>query len=123
LELVSTGNIPSGTRIGAAVVAAIDTEDDMSRQFEDILLISDGDDPAHDEEWRSGLQAARSAGIPVHVVGIGDPVNGHPISGRGDSPFRHKGQIVLTRLDEKPLEEIARATGGSYLPARTETPQ
>ena len=38
-----------------------------------ILLVSDGDDPANDGEWKSGADDARGAGIPVFVIGVGDP--------------------------------------------------
>src|SRR6266851_1225018 len=70
----------SGTRIGAGIrEAAQAAHDDRYRGFQDILLVSDGDDPARDEEWRSGISAARERGIPVHTVGVGDPNNASPI--------------------------------------------
>jgi Ca-activated chloride channel homolog len=114
------GTSPSGTRIGGGLKAAVDAHSEQNKGFQDILLISDGDDPARDAEWRNGVQAARSAGIPVHVVGVGDPANGHPIPGRDGTPIRHDREVVLTRLEERLLETIARQTGGSYLPARME---
>jgi Ca-activated chloride channel family protein len=115
----SGGNAPSGTRIGAGLMAAVEAHNAENRGFQDILLISDGDDPALDGEWHKGVQAARSAGIPIHVVGVGDPAKGHPIPGRNGSPFRHDREVVLTRLEEQLLEEIAEGTGGSYVPGRT----
>jgi Ca-activated chloride channel family protein len=99
-------------------VAAVKAHDERFAGFQEIVLISDGDDPARDEEWRVGADAARRLGIPVHVVGIGDPETGSPIPAEG-GPLRHDGAIVLTRLDEAPLEEIASRTGGTYTSART----
>ena len=113
------GGSVSGTRIGAALVAAVGAHNDSNRGFQDILLLSDGDDPVHDNEWRSGVEAARLAAIPIHVVGIGDPANDHSIPGPDGTPLRHNKTVVNTRLDEQKLEQIAAESGGMYLPART----
>jgi Ca-activated chloride channel family protein len=101
----------SGTRIGAGLRMAVEAHDPRFRGAQDILLISDGDDPARDSEWLDGMAEARRHRIPVHTVGVGDPEVGSPISVRGVE--------VLTRLEEQPLETIARLTGGKYTPART----
>jgi len=107
----------SGTRIGAGLRAAVDAHDPRFRGYQDILLISDGDDPARDGEWREGIRAANDQKIPVHTVGVGDALAGSPIPARGDEPLQHNHQVVLTRLVEEPLREIARLTGGTYTPA------
>jgi Ca-activated chloride channel family protein len=109
----------SGTRIGAGLRAAVEAHDPRFKGFQDILLMSDGDDPARDEEWREGADAARRQGIPVHVVGVGNPEAGSPIPLPRDQVLRHDKQVVLTRLEEQPLEQIAKRTGGTYTPART----
>jgi Ca-activated chloride channel family protein len=116
-DLRPEGNA-SGTRIGAGLREAVEAHDERFHGYQEILLISDGDDPAGDEEWRSGITAAREKGIPVHTVGVGDPDNGSPIP-TGDGPLVHDDKVVLTRLHEKPLEEIARLTGGKYTAAHT----
>src|SRR5262249_29861986 len=62
----------SGTRIGAGIELAVEAHDPRFRgtQVQDILLLSDGHDPADDNEWaRVGIRAAQSAGIPVYTVG------------------------------------------------------
>src|SRR5262249_31749081 len=41
-----------GTRIGAGLHAAIALHDPRYRGHQDVLLLSDGDDPAGDEDWR-----------------------------------------------------------------------
>jgi Ca-activated chloride channel family protein len=109
----------SGTRIGAGLRAAAQAHDPRFHGTQDILLLSDGDDPARDGEWREGVRAARALGIPVHVVGIGDPTAEHPIPLPNGHPLRFQGRVVGTRLDEEPLREIARLTGGTYTAART----
>jgi Ca-activated chloride channel family protein len=111
---------PSGTRIGAALSTAVEAQDPRFRGYQDILLLSDGDDPARDEEWREGVEAAHCQGIPVHTIGVGNPNGDSPIPGRGGAPLRHHNQLVLTRLQEQPLRAIAEGTGGTYTPARTD---
>jgi Ca-activated chloride channel family protein len=99
---------------------AAEVHDERFRGFQDILMMSDGDDPARDEEWRLGAEAARRQGIPVHTVGIGNPDADSPIPVGPDQYLRHQRQPVRTRLHERPLREIARLTDGTYTPARTQ---
>lgn len=108
----------SGTRIGRALQAAVKLQDDRFRSHQDILLLSDGDDPAADREWQAGVTAAQQAGIPVHAVGVGNPDRDSPIPAPG-GVLRYQGQPVLTRLHEQPLADIARLTGGVFAPAGT----
>src|SRR5205823_4711610 len=112
----------SGTRIGAALQEAVQAfqqdqnADQEIRGYRDILLISDGDDPASDSatERHRGITLAQEQHIPVHVVGVGNPETDAPI------PF-HYDQDVATRLREGPLKDIARSTGGTYTPAQQKT--
>jgi Ca-activated chloride channel family protein len=124
---------PSGTRIGAALRKAVEIHGDRARGFQEILLISDGDDPADDaqHERSSGWEEARKHAIPIHTVGIGNPDVGSGIPlprrfvldadrGAGEQRYlEYGGKVVLTRLQEGPLAEIARRTGGTYTAART----
>lgn len=110
----------SGTRLGQALALAVTCDDPRFTNMRDILLLSDGDDPGRDAEWRAGVQAAVSLGIRVHTIGIGDPNTASVI--RLDSgPLMHEGQPVYTRLEEAPLRAIAEMTGGIYTSARTRT--
>jgi Ca-activated chloride channel family protein len=109
----------SGTRIGSALRLAVETHEARFKGAQDILLISDGDDPANeDEEYIKGAEAARAARIPIHAVGVGDPDRDSSIPFRNDV-LRFQDKVVQTRLREAPLQEIARRTGGIYLSART----
>ncbi len=108
----------SGTRIGAALTAAVGLHDARFPGSQDIILISDGDDPGDDQEWKDGITAALEAGIPVHTVGLGDPMQPIPIT-IGDP---ENLDFVGTKLMEAPLEQIARDTRGEYVPARREEP-
>jgi Ca-activated chloride channel homolog len=109
----------SGTRIGAGIQKSVEAQDPQFAGYQNIVLLSDGDDPARDGEWEAGIAAAKNAGIPVDTVGIGDPQKPSPIPLEGGRVLKHQRETVLTRLQEQPLMEIARQTGGIYIPGRT----
>lgn len=110
----------SGTRIGAALHTALLAHDERFGGARDILLLSDGDDPARDGEWRQGAAEAREQGVPVYAVGLGDPDATSTIR-IGGEVVKHGGGQVLTRLEEAPLRDIAETTHGGYIPAHTQT--
>jgi Ca-activated chloride channel family protein len=88
----------------------------------DVLLVSDGGDEL-DESARAVVTAFAERKVPVHTVGIGDPARESPIpvklpNGTRDY-LRYQGEQVRVRLQEEPLVQIAKFTGGVYLPART----
>jgi Ca-activated chloride channel family protein len=109
-------NAVSGTRIGEGLrVAVNEAHDSRFRGYQDILMISDGDDPVRDGEWRKGADLSREAGIPVHVVGVGDAEKGGRIPVGKDAFLMRDGQPVVTRLERQKLQEIARRTRGEYI--------
>jgi Ca-activated chloride channel family protein len=108
-------DVISGTRVGEALKAAVAAHDNRFPGYQDIVLISDGDDPADDKEWVRGADEARKAEIPVHTVGVGNP--------DADAFLTFGEELVPTRLREEPLMQIAAETRGRYVAARTQTPQ
>ncbi len=117
-ELEPDGQEESGTRIGLGLHEAIKAHDPRCTGARDILLLSDGDDPARDGEYRLGADEARDLGIPVHVIGLGDPDVASPIRIAGKT-MAYEGQEVRSRLEEAPLRDIAQQTHGVYTSART----
>jgi len=111
----------SGTRIGAALALAVAAHDGRFPGAQDILLFSDGDDPAKDREWAAGVTAARAANIPIHVVGVGDPTRGSPIPFRGEL-LERDGVFIETKLHEDVLRATATEGHGEYIPARRDPP-
>lgn len=108
--------IASGTRLGEALSLAVSVHAPKRRGWQDIILLSDGDDPAGDDEWVRGVQAAHQQQIPIHVVAVGDPREAHPIR-KGNEVLRHAGIVIQTKLNEPLLQEIARRSKGIYFPA------
>jgi Ca-activated chloride channel family protein len=104
-----------GTDLGAAIDLGISAFDEKSATDKVILLITDGED----NETR-GIKAARQAaakGVKIFVFGIGD-VGGGPIpelDGSGGFKKDRQGQLILSKLEEEGLQEIASLTGGTYV--------
>ena len=108
-----------GTDLGAAIEAAVSSFHAELETDRVVVLITDGED----NEGR-GLEAARAAaeqGVKIFVFGIGE-TSGGPIpapGGKGGFRKDEKGEVVLSKLEERGLKQIASTTGGNYVPAVT----
>lgn len=104
-----------GTDLGAAVDTSCKAFDFTSATDKVIILITDGED----NEGR-GMEAARKAaskGVKIYVYGIGSG-QGAPVPAIGPAGGFMKdesGNIIMSRLDEKGLGEIASVTDGRYV--------
>jgi Ca-activated chloride channel family protein len=113
-----------GTRIGDALVAAVDAFGTGSGARL-IVLITDGED--HESMPLQAAEKARLAGIAVVAIGFGDEERGSPIiitdkKTGARTELREdggKGKVVISRLDGPLLRQIAEKTGGAYIPAGT----
>lgn len=109
-------NARSGTSFAAALRGLLSAHDPQARGFQDAILLSDGDDPGGLAGFLDALAEVEQAGVAVYTLGIGDPQSGANIRVAG------RDEPVPTRLNEYPLEEIARRTGGVYSAARLSRP-
>jgi Ca-activated chloride channel family protein len=108
-----------GTMIGDAIRKATeDVFDKQSREYKDIILITDGED--HDSFPVQAAQKAATEGIRIIAIGLGDENQGSriPITGPdGEKTFlKYEGQEVWSKLDGDTLRKVVYATnGGKYL--------
>jgi Ca-activated chloride channel family protein len=108
-----------GTMIGDAIrKAAEDVFDRQSREYKDIILITDGED--HDSFPVQAAEKAAKEGIRIIAIGLGDENQGSriPITGpSGEKTFlKYKGQEVWSKPDADTLRKVVYATnGGKYL--------
>jgi len=108
-----------GTMIGDAIrKAAEDIFDRQSREYKDIILITDGED--HGSFPVQAAEKAAKDGIRIIAIGLGDENQGSriPITGpNGEKTFlKYKGQEVWSKLDADTLRKVVYATdGGKYL--------
>ena len=108
-----------GTALGAAINLGIKSFPADSETSKAMILITDGENHETNPDPLKAAKEAKDRGIVIHTVGIGS-ARGVPIPVRpGGSDFMKdkSGQIVLTKLDETPLMEIAKATNGIYCKA------
>lgn len=107
----------SGTRIGAALKSAFEWCAGP-RQRPTVVLVSDGDDPANDQEWVAGVELFRGLRLPIHVIGLGDPDRSASIPTPA-GPLLFAGETVKTQRNDRLLREIATRTGGIALLSET----
>jgi Ca-activated chloride channel family protein len=83
------------------------------KKYKAVVLISDGE--GHDEKVLDAVKELQDNGVVVHSIGIGSP-DGSPIFDPATNDFKkdESGNTVVSKLNEKELQEIAAQTQGSY---------
>lgn len=115
LNNISTQSIPvQGTAIGDAIHTAVKSFSAQSEHSRAVVVISDGEN--HEDDAVSAAKEAAEAGVKVYTIGVGSP-QGQPISIDGELLKDKEGNIVVTKLDEDALKEIASAGSGAYIHA------
>lgn len=105
-----------GTAIGKALEQALlsfsgETDEKRSRV---IILITDGEN--HDDDAVAVAKRAAEQGIRIYTIGIGTP-EGAPIEIDGEFIRDEQGEMVVSKLNEEMLAQIADLTGGAYVRA------
>jgi Ca-activated chloride channel family protein len=122
LDAVSPDVLPDpGTNLEEAIQGALGAfGEETTGRGRAIILFTDGESHAGDAMAAAGVCGER--GIPVITVGVGTP-SGEPIPIRDRTGKRvgykkdRASEVVLSRLDEATLREVARVSGGEYFPA------
>jgi len=121
LEIMDTNLIPlPGTSIGGAVRLGLKGLSNSAPGTKAIVLITDGED--HDSDPLGAAALARSQGVKIYTIGFGNP-NGEPIplkdaNGKFEGYKKNKkGEVVMSKMDEALLSQIAAQTGGEYFRA------
>ncbi|KQC30770.1 VWA domain-containing protein [Flagellimonas eckloniae] len=119
LQSMNTNMLSSqGTAINAAIDLASTYYDDSEQTNRVLFIVSDGED--HSE--RSTIDAVENAtqsGIRIFTIGVGKP-KGAPIpikkNGIVESLKKdNQGEVVITKLNEDVLTEIASEGNGEYI--------
>ena len=79
-----------------------------------MILITDGE--AHDADALAAAERAAERGIRIFAIGIGSP-QGAPIKINGEFIKDEKGEMVVSRLNEKLLQQITEKGNGAYIRA------
>lgn len=121
LDGIQPSMIPvQGTAIGSAIRLAASSFDPQSGLKKVIVIITDGEN--HEDNAIEAARDAAEKGIIVFVIGVGTPSGAPiPLPGGGQQNFLKdkSGQVVVTKLDEGLLNQIAAAGNGTYIRATT----
>lgn len=118
LSNITTDIVPvQGTAIGAAIDLAAKSFTPETETSKAIIVITDGEN--HQDDAVEAARRAHEKGIVIHTIGMGleqgapIPEQGHP----GQFMKDGSGNIVVSKLDEQALKEIAKAGEGVYVRA------
>ena len=119
LSAADVNSIPDqGTAIAAAINLATKSFNYSSKTEKVMVIFTDGED--HEGNLPDAIDEAKKNNIKIYTIGLGSPdgvpipiVNeqGQPVGFKKDQD----GNVVLTKLDESALKDIASGTGGKYM--------
>ena len=106
-----------GTAINEAIERAITYFDNEEQTNRFLFIVSDGED--HEENTITLAKEAKKEGIKIYTVGVGT-IEGGPIPMRnigGGISYKkdNKGEVVITKMKEGVLKEIAYEGKGKYI--------
>lgn len=118
VQSMNPGMVSSqGTSLEDAIKISESYFDEKSKTSKLVILISDGED--HSEGAKSTAEEANKAGLKILTIGIGT-VKGGPIPLKRNGVVERfqrdrQNEVVITKLNENSLKEIAKATKGNYI--------
>jgi Ca-activated chloride channel family protein len=120
LSTISTDMIPTqGTAIGTAIDLGVKSFVGNDKKHKVLVIITDGEN--HEDDAVEAARKANEEGVVVHAIGMGSPEGG-PIpvyhnSTQVDFLKDNTGSIVITKLNQTALEQIAAEGKGIFVRA------
>lgn len=112
---ISTESVPvQGTAMDDAINTCIRSFSAQSENSRAIVVITDGEN--HEDDPLSAAKQAAEMGISVYTIGVGSS-QGQPIPMKDGLLKDSNGNIVVTKLDEATLKQVAQAGKGAYVHA------
>lgn len=114
-RLATTEQGAIGTSLRQALITALAAFDPQANGFQDILLVTDGDD--QDADPAALAKQAHQRGIRIHVLGVGNSqIPAHVPAREPGRWLEINGQPVTTRRHDAILLRLAQLADGLYLP-------
>lgn len=118
IDSIYAGMLPKeGTALGNAIKSAIERMEEKAEKSKVMILLTDGESL----EGLSPIEAARQAkekNIRIYSIGVGTEQGGMIPEGRdmwGRIYYKtYRGEVVISRLDEKILKQVSGITDGKY---------
>ncbi|MEM7485622.1 MAG: VWA domain-containing protein [Bacteroidota bacterium] len=119
LQSMNTDMLSSqGTAINAAIDLANTYYDDSEQTNRVLFIVSDGEDHS-ESSTLDAVETASESGIRIFTIGVGKPKGAPiPIKRKGVVESLKKdsqGEVVITKLNETILSEIADQGNGEYI--------
>lgn len=117
LDILDTNAVPEqGTSIGDAIRLANDSFNKDDKAGKVLILLTDGED--HKSDPMGAAQLAKDKGVVIFTIGLGT-TKGEVIKNRDENGkviefLKHKGEMVVSHMDDTLLTQIASLTGGKY---------
>ncbi|HMH32365.1 MAG TPA: VWA domain-containing protein, partial [Puia sp.] len=103
-----------GTVIAEALRMANGAFNSKEHKYKAVVLVSDGED--HDPDALQVAKQLANDGVMINTVGVGSPDGAtiiDPVT--RETKKDANGQIVISKLNEKELQDLADASNGLYL--------
>jgi Ca-activated chloride channel family protein len=102
-----------GSSIASALQESLGLMDLERNADRALVLLSDGEgwDPALDTQ----MKAIREAGVRIYSVGIGTEAGAPIPNANGGFKKNRQGEVIITKLQEPTLKQLAADSGGAYL--------
>ncbi len=102
-----------GTVISDALETCNNAFNKKEKKYKSIIILSDGED--HDEGAINKAKELAEQGIVIHAIGVGTSKGGTiPGATANEVKKDMNGNVVVSKLNEGFLKEIASSSGGSY---------
>ena len=122
ISQVKVGDVlQEGTAIGDAMLTAVSRFPDPNVPSRVIILTTDGENNVGTYDPLFAARVANRVGIKIYTIGVGSQT-GRPIPdpSHPGQYITDRGIVMMTRLDEASLRDIASLTGGAYFRAEDE---
>lgn len=115
LAAASPESVPAqGTVIGDALKMCYSSFNTKEKKYKAIVLVSDGED--HDENAVKLARQMSEEGVIIYTIGIGSQEGIQLIEETTGQPKTDaQGNVVISKLNEEELKEIAQNANGQYM--------
>ncbi len=100
-----------GTSLSRAIDTVTGAFGGKEKEHRVAILLTDGED--HEGQAVEAARRAKAEGVRIFTIGIGTP-DGRTIPEPGGFKKDRAGRVVVSKLNEEALRQIARETGGEY---------
>jgi Ca-activated chloride channel homolog len=112
LKTMNPGMVPTqGTDIAAAIDMATQGFVQGENTHKALVIISDGED--NEGGVDEAVEAAVKSGVKIFTIGVGSE-NGGPIPSGNDFKRDEEGKIVLSKMNQDMMRDIANKGGGKF---------